>query len=443
MWSNDHITALAAEYSELLLGERSTGVNDARRRENLSISKAPSACNEGPIIAPKRGIMPPITRKSVYWRAIALVFVIAVTLTMVTASSGALATAKRGGTNPSIAYGSLRATSLAAWALPRSASRLDGGRTLKRSAANSTAYADPAGDCTSASAPTVPVTTCDIQSVNVSNDDDGLITFEIGIPGSPTLAEDMEIVVFIDSDQNAATGTSASGSDYAIDYWTNAADPAKPVFVALFKLSATGMTAVSPQPDSLEASYTSGAATLTIGAAALGSSSGLDFYARAYSGLTYDSTTGSPTNYDTAPSDDAPNTAMWRYKIVVPLSAARLAGTFAITYSDGYREKYQIKPICASGACNVTVKIPGLRKLKFSRSGVTYTGNIPRQRTRCSNGRIVPYSGRVRIKVSKAAWKSAIWRATAITGSYRLHQISCGKIAKWVTNTSSFKGKLK
>ena len=374
-----------------------------------------------------------ITRKGVYWRAVALVFALGVTLTLGVVSSGAHATAKRGATK-SIAYGSLRtappaarallkrvAAGSAAYVSPR-ASRLDSGRTLKRSAANSvTTYADPAGDCTSTVAPTVAVGTCDIQSVNVSNDNSGLITFKVGIPGSPALTAGMEIAVLIDSDQNPATGS--DGFDYLLDYWTNAGN-----WVALYKLTAAGPTYVSPAPDSLNASYTSGAATLTIGAADLGSTGGLDFGVVAYSGLTYDSS-GNPTNYETVPSDGAPDTGSWSYKVSLPLSAARLEGKFRVTgrvttlrgyngkVGDTFHETWRFAPQCSSGACRVTLIIPKTPRIKLTRSGATYSGTRS-WALRC-NGSRLRIRAKIRLHVTKGATINGKWRATNWQGTER------------------------
>ena len=53
-----------------------------RRREDLQVLRVPSAYVGGRLVEPKRGSMPLITRKGVYWRAVAPVFTFAVTLTL-------------------------------------------------------------------------------------------------------------------------------------------------------------------------------------------------------------------------------------------------------------------------------------------------------------------------------------------------------------------------
>src|SRR6185503_9928108 len=58
----------------------------------------------------------------------------------------------------------------------------------------------------------------DITSIAVSNDDAGLITFQVNISNRPALTPDMFVLVFLDTDQNASTGDPDSlGADYAID----------------------------------------------------------------------------------------------------------------------------------------------------------------------------------------------------------------------------------
>ena len=64
-------------------------------------------------------------------------------------------------------------------------------------AANSTSYPDSTGE--DANAP-------DITSVNVSNDDAGLITFQVLISNRPAFTDDMFLLIFMDTDQNASTG---------------------------------------------------------------------------------------------------------------------------------------------------------------------------------------------------------------------------------------------
>ena len=74
-------------------------------------------------------------------------------------------------------------------------------------AANSGGYVDKTGD--GALAP-------DIRSVNVSNDDSGMIRVEV-MAGRIIALSNEEFVVGIDADQNPDTGTIFYGADYALD----------------------------------------------------------------------------------------------------------------------------------------------------------------------------------------------------------------------------------
>src|SRR5919108_2579311 len=66
-----------------------------------------------------------------------------------------------------------------------------------RVAANTTTYQDSTGEN-----PAAP----DITTVVVSNNDAGMITFRINIPNRAQLDRDMLVDLFVDSDNNPATG---------------------------------------------------------------------------------------------------------------------------------------------------------------------------------------------------------------------------------------------
>ena len=75
-------------------------------------------------------------------------------------------------------------------------------------AANSQTFDDSVGE--DADAP-------DITSIAVSNDDAGNITLLVNISNRPALTPDMLLLLFLDTDNNAATGDPDSlGADYAI-----------------------------------------------------------------------------------------------------------------------------------------------------------------------------------------------------------------------------------
>ena len=60
----------------------------------------------------------------------------------------------------------------------------------------------------------------DITTVVISNDDKGLVTIRLNVPSLPTYTVDVDVDLFIDSDNNAATGsTDIPGVDYVIQLY--------------------------------------------------------------------------------------------------------------------------------------------------------------------------------------------------------------------------------
>ena len=75
----------------------------------------------------------------------------------------------------------------------------------------------------------------DITSVQVSNDDAGMITIKVNISNRPALTSDMVVLVYLDTDQKATTGDSnLLGSDYVIQLVPGA--------VALFQWNGSDFT---------------------------------------------------------------------------------------------------------------------------------------------------------------------------------------------------------
>ncbi|HEY7604440.1 MAG TPA: hypothetical protein VH760_09270 [Gaiellaceae bacterium] len=160
-----------------------------------------------------------------------------------------------------------------------------GGST--RAAANSQTFNDSVGE--DASAP-------DITTVAVSNTDAGLITFQVNISNRPTLTPDMYMLLFLDTDQNAATGaTDFIGAEYAIEL-----DPGA---VTMFKWNGTEF-AQAPSQTSLTYAYTNGA-TIRVSAADLGGPKAINFGVVAVSGVTFDAA-GNPV-FDAVHRDLAPD----------------------------------------------------------------------------------------------------------------------------------------
>jgi hypothetical protein len=167
--------------------------------------------------------------------------------------------------------------------------------------ANSQTFSDSIGE--DANAP-------DITTVAVSNDDAGLITFQVNISNRPTLTQDMFILLFLDTDQNASTGaTDFLGAEYAIDL--------EPGAVALFRWNGTDFVQ-APSQTSLTYAYTNGA-TIRVSAADLGRTKAINFGAEAVSGLTFDAA-GNPVT-DNLHRDFAPdlNHGFYGYPVLTKL----------------------------------------------------------------------------------------------------------------------------
>lgn len=168
--------------------------------------------------------------------------------------------------------------------------------------ANSQTFDDSVGE--DASAP-------DITSVAVSNDDAGLITFQVNISNRPALTPDMFLLVFLDTDQNASTGDPNSlGADYAIDL--------EPGSVVLFQWNGTTYIQ-APSQTSLTYAYAATGATIHVSVADLGRAKGISFGVEAVSGLVVDAA-GNP-NFDNAHADLAPDSGhgFFPYQVLTKL----------------------------------------------------------------------------------------------------------------------------
>jgi hypothetical protein len=167
-----------------------------------------------------------------------------------------------------------------------------------RAATNTATFPDSVGE--DATAP-------DITNVVVSNDDAGMITFQINVSNRPTLTPDMFVLIFFDTDQNASTGS--QGADYAIEL-----DPGS---VGLLQWNGTDFVN-APSQASLTYSYANGA-TIHIRAAELGKTKAFSFAAAVFSGVVIDAS-GNPdfTNLkrDSAPD---PGHGLFPYQVLTKL----------------------------------------------------------------------------------------------------------------------------
>lgn len=159
----------------------------------------------------------------------------------------------------------------------------------------------------------------DITTVVVSNDDAGLVTFKINIGNRPTLAADMVVFLYLDTDQKATTGdTSSFGADYLIALVPGEVDLAK----------WNGTDYVAPPSQALVTfTYDSTGATIRASAAELGNTKALNFIAVAVSGITTDSM-GNP-DFTKAHGDVAPDSGhgVFPYQVLTTLSLSVRAFT--------------------------------------------------------------------------------------------------------------------
>ncbi len=163
-------------------------------------------------------------------------------------------------------------------ALPTAAGALPGGTSGPAYvAANSQSYQDSTGE--DALAP-------DITTLVVSNDDAGIVSFRVNVPNRPTLGQDMLFELWVDSDNNAATGSpEVGGADYVMQLVRGE--------VSLYKWDGTDYTRRFGDPSAvtLNFSYQAGL-TVRISASELGNTKAFKFFAVAISGLVVDPVTG-------------------------------------------------------------------------------------------------------------------------------------------------------
>jgi hypothetical protein len=175
-----------------------------------------------------------------------------------------------------------------------------GGST--RAVANTQTFNDSIGE--DASAP-------DITSVVVSNDDAGLITFQVNVSNRPAFTQDMFVLLFLDTDQKTTTGDpDLLGADYAIQLVPGAID--------LFQWNGSDY-APSTSQTSLNFVYGTAGATIHISAADLGKTKGFNFGVIAVSGVTFDA--AGNANFDNIHRDAAPDAGhgFWSYQVLTKL----------------------------------------------------------------------------------------------------------------------------
>jgi hypothetical protein len=188
-------------------------------------------------------------------------------------------------------------------ALPTAAGALPAGTAAPAAVtANSTDYQDSTGEN-----PAAP----DITTLTVSNDDAGLITFRVNVPNRPQLGQDMYFLMFVDSDNNAATGSAdTGGADYVMEVVRGE--------IALFRWDGTDFTRRFGDPSAvtLTFSYQAGI-TIRISQAELGNTTRLKFFTIVESGVVVDPVTGD-LDFTNAVGDAAPGggVGLYPYEVI-------------------------------------------------------------------------------------------------------------------------------
>lgn len=194
--------------------------------------------------------------------------------------------------------GLVLAIAIAAFALPTLASG-----ALSAPAANSVTFNDSTGEN-----PAAP----DITTVNVSNDDTGMITFGVNVPNRPSLGQDMLFELWVDSDDNTSTGDpELAGVDYVMQLVRGE--------INLFKWDGTDFTRRFGDPSAVTLSFSYQAGLKArISASELGNTKKFKFFVIALSGLVVDPVTGGIDDSN-ALSDAAPGggAGLYSYEVKV------------------------------------------------------------------------------------------------------------------------------
>jgi len=174
-------------------------------------------------------------------------------------------------------------------------------------AANSVTYPDSTGE------PGVK----DITTVVVSNDDQGMVTFRINVPSLPQYTVDVDVDIYVDTDNNAATGsTDIPGVDYVVQLFRGE--------INLYKWDGTDFTRRFGDPPATTLIYQwANGVSIKISAAELGNTKRMRFFAGVISGIVFNETTGEP-DFTNSVADFAPDLGRGFFTYDVKIAPARL-----------------------------------------------------------------------------------------------------------------------
>lgn len=175
-------------------------------------------------------------------------------------------------------------------------------------AANTTTFTDSTGED-----PAAP----DITTIVVSNDDAGMVSFRVNVPNRPTLGQDMLVDLFVDTDNNPATGSQEiPGIDYVVELARGE--------INLFKWDGTGFTRRFGDPSAVTLAFSyQGGVTIRISAAELGSTTRFNFLVTVESGVVVDPVTGD-LDFTNAKGDAAPGGGAGFFNYVVNIAKPTL-----------------------------------------------------------------------------------------------------------------------
>jgi hypothetical protein len=177
-----------------------------------------------------------------------------------------------------------------------------------RVAANSATFQDSTGED-----PAAP----DITNIVVSNDDAGIVSFRINVPNRPALGQDMLFEIWVDTDNNPATGSpDVGGADYVMQLVRGE--------ISLYKWDGADYTRRFGDPSAvtMNFSYQAGL-TIRISAAELGNTTTFKFFVVAISGLVVDPVTGDLDGTNSK-ADVAPGGGVGLYPFTVSIARPTL-----------------------------------------------------------------------------------------------------------------------
>jgi hypothetical protein len=209
-------------------------------------------------------------------------------------------------------------------------------------AANSQTFNDSAGED-----PQAP----DITTIVVSNTDAGVVSFRVNMPNRPQLGQDMLVDLFVDTDNNQATGSQdIPGIDYVIELARGE--------INLFKWDGTNFTRRFGDPPAVTLlfSYQNGV-TITISAAELGNTKRFNFFVEAISGIGVDPVTGD-LDFTNARGDAAPGggAGFFNYTVITARPTLVVRRVVAVPAAPTAGRSFTLRMTAARSDTNATIQ---------------------------------------------------------------------------------------